>query len=178
MSFIKKPPIERPRRDLEHMIMYSIKDEFFEPYVEIKSKFKIDRGRVFRSEIEIALPSQDLRLMRKALDRMSNVLYFRGDPVLIIFAHTEAPKSLIKNIDRLAGAIKEIKSNIKCIFIATDDKKPNVKVKNLDSIFIGKNFDEIWPELKKWLEENYFKDYMKEEKPIIAEEISEEELHF
>lgn len=171
-----KPKIEHPRRELEHMIMYTLKDEYFKQWVLIDSTFSVDRGRMLRAEIERALPSDELERVRKALDKLSLVIYEREKPRIIIFADPDnAPPSLIKQCDRLAGMLKTWKPDIQhCFFVATTKKPPKriPPTKNLTGVYVGSSFDDVWSQLKQFFDE-YFKPYMREVRK--AEEEEEEE---
>ncbi len=163
MLDLKKKPKESIRNDLEKEIMYGFKEEFLQQDVKLLGAYKVDRGKILRSWIEGGLLDTSgikRNVLKRALERVGVVIYKRASPrekpFVIFFVDGNAKRSTIDDAEEAAKIFKRLFPGVLTAFAGIDEEPDPIKksrYKNLDAIIVGKNLEEAWDGVYKFLEE-------------------------
>ncbi len=164
----KKKQKESIRNDLEKEIMYGFKEEFLQQSVKLLGTYKVDRGKILKSWIEGGLlDTSDIKrnILKSALSRVGVVIYKRASPkekpYIIFFVDGNAKRSTIDDAEEAARVFKRLFPGVLAAFAGIDEEPEPIRksrYKHLDAIIVGRNLEEAWDGVYKFLEEIFGKE--------------------
>ncbi len=164
----KKPKkTEYTKNAFEKDIVSRIKREFLKEYQELDEKFDIDRGKMLRAVIEPLLDTLSLdfdrKKIRRAMEMPAIIIYRKAQPnprpVCFIYAEFHFKQALITNAENASKLLKSLFPKALAAYVALDKEPEKIKkskLKYLDELIHGPNFEECWSKLREFLATNVF----------------------